>query len=305
MQSNQLDFIDLGNYIKDVFLNKERYQVNKNVPTFYKEGKYVGDFFNFTMLELAGNGKPPIFYHNYSPYDVISSKTTDYAAIFQNGERLADFKFDPYLVQRTAVMTSLIVKSLNLDISDKKILFIGTGRIAQKDLESLKVYFPKLKQVYFLNNSGRSSEAFTSLAGSMNIKALSAKLKDISEFDLIICHTNSKTPVITDDLISSIKRGALITSFSSEDFTELSSGVFDGTKADIIVDWSQTIDEVPELKEAIQIGICQKDDIIYLKDLFLDKKHPRKDKQYSVYRSHGTPMQNLAAMKLAVESGVI
>lgn len=294
-----LDFLKLGDYIKAVFVDNDKYQVDKNVPTFYKEGKYVGDFFNFTMIELV-DAEDPIFYHNYSPYDIISSKTTDYAAIFRSGERIADFKFEPFMVQRTAVMTSLVTKSLKLNIGDSNVLYVGTGRIAKRDLESLKVHYPKLKSIHFINQ-GSSSESFIEFAKSIGVKAAPTTLDNLSNYDLIICHTSSKKPVITADLIPQIKKGALITSYSSEDFTELSSEAFNNNLANVIADWPQTISEASELNQAVSSGIIDTNNIIYLKDLFDGKNLEINTDKYTIYRSHGTPMQNLAAMKLALE----
>lgn len=293
----RLDYKQLGQMIKVVFLNDQKYQVNKTVPAFQKDGKYVGDLFSLVMLELDGEN-PPIFYHTYSPYDVISSKTSDWAAVFRSGERVLDFEFTPYMLQRTGVMTSLVLNSLGTDsLVGKKVLYIGTGRIARHDLEALKVYYPELAEVSFINN-GQSSGEFIDFAKDLGVKASLTSLENIGEFDVIICHSSSKTPILTKELMVSIKDGALITTFSSEDFTEVATDYFDTLKATIIVDWDQTIDEAPELNQAVKDGRTDINSVVTLKELFSEDYTSRADKDYFIYRSHGTPMQNLAALKL-------
>ena len=49
-----LDYKSLGAAIKSVYVESDKYQLSKDVPTFELNGKYVGDFFNFTMFEPDG-----------------------------------------------------------------------------------------------------------------------------------------------------------------------------------------------------------------------------------------------------------
>lgn len=298
---NKLDYKKLGEQIKEVFLGEgTKYQVDKHVPEFKKDGQYVGDFFTLSMFELDGENSP-IFYHTYSPYDKISGKTTDYAAIFKDGERLVDIEFVPFMRQRTGVMSSLVLTGLGYkNLNGKKVLYVGTGKIAQHDIEALKAHFPDLSEVSYLNRRNSTNE-FTKVAKELDVAVRAASIADIGTFDVIICHTNSKEPVLTADLVDKIKSGAVITSFTSEDFTEVDSAFFDSEKANITIDWAQTIQEAPELKKAVENGKADKEQITTLKELF-GGASINVTKQYTIYRSHGTPMQNLAALKLLIKN---
>lgn len=294
-----LDYTELAKAIKKVYVAGDKYQLNKHVPTFQKDGTYVGDFFNFTMMELDGNN-PPIFYHNYSPYDVISGKSTDHAVVLRSGEVIMSTVFTPYMQQRTGVMTSVVLKALGTaEVETLKVLYIGTGSIACCDLAALKAHYPILKQITYINRSG-VAEDFVKLAGDIGVECINGKLDHISEFDVIICHTDSKEPVLTSAMKDKIKLRAVIMVYSSEDFTEVATEYFDTDCANLIIDWEQTIEEAPELKQAVDNGQANRDKIITLEKLFAANATD-KTKKYTIYRTHGTPIQNLAAMQLLMQ----
>jgi len=292
-----LDYKKLGAAIKNVYVESDKYQLSKDVPTFEMNGKYVGDFFNFTMFEPDGEN-PPTFYHIFSPYDIISGKSAQQAAVFRSGEMIMHTDFTPYMRQRTGVMSSLVLQALGMtELGSKKVAYLGTGNIAQSDLEALKEHFSDLKEVAHVNKSGDAHD-FKNLADKLGVQVTDGNLAHIGEYDVIICHTSSKAPVLTAEMRSSIKQGAVILAFSSEDFTEVATEYFDSSEANILIDWDQTIDEAPELKAAVESGLAKKDKIIRLRELFKGAVGDGSLKRYTIYRSHGTPMQNLGAMQL-------
>jgi ornithine cyclodeaminase/alanine dehydrogenase-like protein (mu-crystallin family) len=295
-----LDYKELGETIRAVYTHSDKYQLSKDVPTFKMNGKYVGDFFNFTMFEPDGD-KPPTFYHIFSPYDIISGKSTQQAAAFRSGEMIMNTNFTQYMQQRTGVMSSLIISALGFkDLSDKHVIYIGTGALAKADLQSLKTHFPTLKTVSYINKSSEATD-FTRLTDTLGVTTVQGNLDTIGTFDIIICHTSSKEPVLTAAMQASIKPGAVILAFSSEDFTEIATEYFDSQRARILVDWAQTIQEAPELRSAVEQGFAKTAEIIELKDLFKNGLPESQAKSYTIYRSHGTPMQNLAAMQLLLK----
>ncbi len=107
--------------------------------------------------------------------------------------------------------------------------------------------------------------------------------------------------MLTTDLIAQINQGALITSFASEDHVEVAEEYYSTKTAVIIVDWMQTVDEAPELKSAVGKGTTTVEDIVTLKDAFASST-PSAGKRYTIFRSHGTPMQDLAAMQLILRT---
>lgn len=295
---NELDYKELGSNIRQVYLDSDKYQLDKHVPVFKKDNEYVGDFFSLTMFELDGQN-PPIFYHTYSPYDTISGKSSDHAVIFRSGQIIMSTEFTPYMRQRTGVMTSVVLTGLGVeDISSKKVLYIGTGNIAQRDLAALKAYYSDLENVSYFNRSGQAN-AFTEFAASIGVNAEQTTLEHIGEFDVIICHTNSKDPVLTTPMKKDIKQGAIITVFSSENFTEVASDFFNTQDATVLIDWAQTIDESPDLHVAVEQGVAEATKIVTLKSFFTEGVQD--SGRYTIYRSHGTPMQNLAALQLLLK----
>ncbi|MBP7807037.1 hypothetical protein KA047_00925 [Candidatus Saccharibacteria bacterium] len=291
-----LDYVELTDNITKVFIEADKYQLDKHVPEFKRDGKYIGDFFSLTMFELDGDN-PPLFYHTYSPYDTISSKSSDYAVVFRAGEPIFTTEFTPYMRQRTGSMTSVVIKGLGVNkLEAKKVVFIGTGKTATQDLRALKANFPELKTVAYINRTGKAPE-FLEQATKLDVAAQPSDLTHIGDFDIIICHTSSKEAVLTKAMKNNIKKGALITTFASEDSNEVASEFFDTNTAAIIIDWEKTTQEALELKAAVDQGIADGTQLVSLKAL-LENGLDNGDKQYTIYRSHGTPMQNLAALQL-------
>lgn len=296
----ELDYKELGTNIRTVFLESEKYQLDKYVPTFEVDGKFIGDFFNMTMFESNGD-KAPTFYHIYSPYDVISNEAPQWGSVMSDGELRYHDEVTDYVRQRTGVMTSLVLQALGTkSLEDKAVLFVGTGKIAMCDLAALKVYYPELDKIAYINNISKPTE-FAELAATLQIKISEAAAEDIGYFDVIICHTSSKEPVLTSNLVSRVKPGAFIANYASEDHQEVAKDYYNNEFANVIIDWDQTIEEAVELKDAVEKGLIATEDIIRVKDLFAGNTHVE-DSKYTVYRSHGTPMQNLAFLQLLYKS---
>ncbi|GEM_PF-1781330 len=297
IENNQLDYMELGQAIKEVFTESGNYTFDKQVPVLKVDGKYMGDFFEFVIFEPR-HSEPPIIYHTYSPYDIVSGKSSQYCAIFQSAELLLHAEVSPYVSQRTGVMSSLVLKALGYqDMPDKRVLFVGTGRVARCALAAFKLYFPGVRNIDFMN-SGSDAAAFTKLASGLGIEAQRGKLDEVEVYDIIICHSSAKEPVLTPELLGRLKQGAFISSFASEDHMELAENFYNTTEAQVIVDWEQTTSEAVELQTALDNGIAKKGDLILLRDLLRGTYSHDNAKKYTIYRSHGTPMQNLAFLQL-------
>ena len=292
-----LDYKALGAAIKRSYIEADGYQLDKYVPAFNVDGKFIGDFFNYIMLEPQGT-RPPLFYHIFSPYDVISHQAPQYAAVMQGGKLLYNNEFTPYVRQRTGVMTAVMLESLGYEsMRGKRVLAVGVGQIARCALAALKAYFPDLAEVSFISATSGGSE-YAELARSLGVAATAANLDSLSDYDVIMCHTSSKEPVLTADMTSNIKPGAFISVFASEDHAEVAEAFYDTDAATVIIDWEQTIVEAPELKAAVGRRRADASKIIMAKDLFEHGITGKSGSNYTIYRSHGTPMQNLAALKL-------
>ncbi|HSW65796.1 MAG TPA: hypothetical protein VLI54_01495 [Bacillota bacterium] len=293
----QLPIESLAKSIKQVFIDADKYPMDKHVPSFRVDGTFLGDCFNYTIVEPV-EGKPPIFYHTYSPYDVVSHKAPDQALIFQDGALLLNADFAGYVSQRTGVMSALVLQALGVTtLADKKFLMVGTGAIAQCALRALKALYPDLAACAFMNSGSEASD-FIALADKLGISCTRGTIGAIQEYDYIICHSAATQPVLTAEMCTRIKPGAVIASFVSEDKVELAPEFYDAEHANVLIDWDQTIKDSPELNEAVTRTIANPERIIRLRELFNGSAILKPDAQYTVYRSHGTPMQNLAVLKL-------
>lgn len=292
---------DLANAIKQIFLNQDKFIFDKYVPEFMWEGKFFGDYYNSIMVESLAD-KPPIFYHSLSPFDVMSHKAPCQAVVFQDGKVLLNIDFADYVNQRTGVMDALLLQALGVKtLAGKNILFVGTGRVAKCSLTALKALYPDVQSLDYLNSSGHAEE-FIGIAKELNVEGKQGKLSEIGKYDYIFCHADPKEVILTVGMKKDIKNGAVITSFiTTAGAAEVADDYFDTDNANVIIDWDKTLTTGADIKRLVTDGIADPDKMICLKDLFAVKAKLNPDAHYTLYRSHGTPMQNLAILKLLLK----
>lgn len=286
--------------ISQRFIDQEEYFFDKHVPEFIKDGKFLGDF--FSQLAVQPNGdRPPTFYYTYSPFDVISNKAPHRAAVFSEGKMLLETDFDLYTAMRTGAMSAVVLKALGLTrLASQKVLIFGAGNIAKQSVRFLKAAFPDIEEVFCISKSGKLDD-IRSVADQVGIRLSAGSLEDISQFDIIICHTQAEAPVLSKAQKASLKQGVFIASFiSSTNHGELADGYFNSAEANVICDWEGTIKGAKEIERSIAQGALNEEDIIFTKDLLNGHKTLDQTKKYTVYRSTGTPIQNLAILQLLV-----
>ena len=293
-----MDYAKLLASIKQTFADQDQFFFDKHVPEFAKDGKFLGDYFNQLAVEPLGD-KPPRFYHTFSPFDVISNKAPHYAVVFEAGEQLLNIEFDKYVSMRTAAMSAVVLKAIGFSsLADKKVLLFGSGKIAT---ESAKILASErgLTSIDVITRSGDLTNIKTATSES-NLSINTGDISNIGQYDVIIAHTQTSEPLFSNEQLASIKQGAFLASFiSSTEHGEFPDEVYDKTNANIITDWQQTLAGAKDLKRALDAHQFDEQDLIYLKDLFTGKTIDQ-SKRYTVYRSTGTPIQNLAALKLLV-----
>lgn len=292
-----MNYAKLLGSIRDAFLNQDGYFFDKHVPEFSKNGKFYGDYFNQLAVEPMGE-KPPRFYHTYSPFDVISNKAPHYAAVFENGERILDVEFDSYVTMRTAAMNAVVLTALGIkSLSDKKVLIFGSGKIAT---EAVKILASEmgLENIDVVSKSGNLTGIIAGTK-SCNITINSGNINDIGKYDVIIAHTQTSEPLLGPEKLSQLKDGAVLTSFiTSTNHGEFPDEAYDSANANIIMDWPQSALSAKDLKRALDAGRIKESDLIYIKNLLSGVRGIDPSKKYTLYRSSGTPIQNLAILKL-------
>jgi ornithine cyclodeaminase/alanine dehydrogenase-like protein (mu-crystallin family) len=290
-----MDYTKLLESIRQTFIDQDKYLFDKHVPEFEKDGAFLGDYFNQLAVEPQGD-KPPRFYHTFSPFDVISNKAPQYAAVFEAGERLLDIDFAAYVSMRTAAMSVVVLTAIGFgDLAGKKVLLFGAGKIAT---EAVKVLAESgLTSIDIVTKSGD----LTGIKAATEASAISINeggADDIGQYDIIIAHTQAAAPVISKEQLGDIKQGAVLCSFiTSTEHGEFPDEIYDSAKAAIITDWPQSLAGAKDLKRALDARQFEEQDLLYVKDL-LTGKGVDSGKQFTVYRSAGTPIQNLAVLKL-------
>lgn len=290
-----MDYKQLIAAIEKTFVEQDDYLFDKYVPEFSRSGTFIGDCFIQTIVEPRGDG-PPRFYHNFSPFDVISKEAPEQALVFENGKLLFNTDFTNYVVLRTAAMSTVLLRALGItSLIAKRVLLCGGGRIATEAVKIL-AYQLGLTDIDVITRSADLTKIKNTTAKD-TITINAGSLDRLSDYDVIICHTNSTAPIMDDEHIGKIKPGAVLCSFiSSTDNGEFPDGAFDAAKANIVADWDKTIIGAKDMQRAQNNGLFQEDDMMVLKDL-LKGKSIDTSKQYTIYRSTGTPIQNLAILK--------
>jgi ornithine cyclodeaminase/alanine dehydrogenase-like protein (mu-crystallin family) len=288
-----MNYSELITSLSQTFINQDEYLFDKHVPEFNKEGKFLGDYFSQIAVEPLGD-KPPRFYHTFSPFDVVSNKSPQRAVVFENGELLLNIDFEEYVSMRTAAMSTVVLKALGYEtLQGKKVLLFGSGRIATQSVKMLTSELG-LETVDVINRSGDLTNIRAKID---NVVVSSGSIDDIGQYDVIICHTQAANPVIPKEQLKNIKKGAVLASFiSSTEHGEFPDEIYNRSKANIIADWQQTLLGAKDLKRAADSQLVDEEDLIYVKDLLSNMKIDQ-NKQYTVYRSTGTPIQNLAVFE--------
>jgi ornithine cyclodeaminase/alanine dehydrogenase-like protein (mu-crystallin family) len=293
-----MDYAKLLESIKQTFIGQDNYFFDKHVPEFEKDGAFLGDYFNQLAVEPLGD-KPPRFYHTFSPFDVISNKAPQYAAVFEAGERLLDIDFGGYVAMRTAAMNAVVLTALGFDsLADKKVLLFGSGKVATEAVRVLASDLG-LTSIDVVTRSDDLTNIKTATKDS-NVSINTGSVDNIGQYDVIIAHTQTAAPVISKEQLADIKQGAVLTSFiTSTEHGEFPDEIYDGAKANIITDWQQSLSGAKDLKRALDARQFNEQDLLYIKDLLTGKEIDR-SKHFTVYRSAGTPIQNLAVLRLLV-----
>lgn len=269
----------------------------KHMTYFHSEnGEYVWDYFNLFIQERIQNEAPKL-YHIWWPYDTVSHQAPQRATCYQWWELLINQDITHEVDVRTAAMNFVVLSSVWIwSLHDKKILVIWTWKVAKEFIKQVKEYDPWVSQIDYHNHHGIDA-SFEQTGVSVWLSCNFIPLESLSDYDIIVLHTSSKTPVITKDLFLTAKPNVIITSFAwTSGEGEVASDIYNNNM-NIIVDWEQTTAHASDLKTAIEKNQITTQDTITIKDLVTRSKKPQMTSPI-IYRSTGAPMQTLAIVKL-------
>lgn len=270
--------------------------MSKNVQEFTKGGEFIGDFFNYTIFELLEN-QPPRIYITASPFDMVSKKAPEQALVYHDGKLESNIDYIKYVAMRTGVMDAIVLQAMGVtSLKDKRVIMYGTGQVAQWSLTYLKEVYPDLAALDVTNSSGQFDE-LSKVANDLGITLTYQKEPRLEEYDFIFMHTSAEAPVLSTDDAAKIKKGAVITTYrTSTKEGELASEFFDSQKNNVIVDWENSL-AVADLAIAQEKGVLHKEEVTFLVDLLRDGIDASQ-KTFTVFRSMGTPMQDVATIKI-------
>jgi len=280
-----IDIKKLTELVKDTFLNQDKYKMDLMIKEF--DG---ADFFFFYIFEARGE-EAPRFYFITSPYDDISKGAPQGAQVFDGGELVLQLDYTEYVKVRTGLMDALALDALSKDPSGKKVLYIGAGGVAEWSLRALKAYYPSLNSVDYTNTSG-GKEVFEQVGQEVGVETVYQAAPDLGSYDFILMHTNAHEPVLQASDIKNLKSDVFISLYG--DKREADIEVY--KDATVVINWAESFEKQGDLVEAVKAGLVEVDEATVLTDLLnSDKNIETKGKV--VYRSGGTPMQNIAVLK--------
>ena len=290
----------VGN-ITNVLVNEDQYELRKSVEKFHKDEKFLGDFVNFLMVDK--NANPPIFYSVASPYDLLSKKDPQHALVWQDGILLLNTDYTNLAALRTGAMDTIALQAMGVvTLKYKKVLLFGTGGTAKWSIHILKTFFDDLVEIDYINSTKTTAVDFEKYLASFGVSGKIGDLDKIGEYDIIICHTNANQPVLTISKLEDLKKGVIITTFlgSDKEHGEIDTEFY-SERGNVILDWKKNL----KLAKDIQKSNLATEKIIFLKDILEKSVASSKDKDYTIFRFLGTPMQNLGVLQVLLEESKI
>lgn len=293
-----VDLLAVASEIERAFVHQDKYVFAKYVTEFKRGNEFGGDHVTFIMIDPLQT--PPMFYEVTSPFDLISGKAPQLALAFSNGECVLNTDYTEHAAMRTGIMDALVLRKTRHDLHNLKILLFGSGKTATWSVKGMATITPDIKTVDYWSKSGKK-RGFEEMATEVGIKMNYEPdwHKKLGEYDVIICHTNATEPILKADDISRVKAGVEIHSFiGSSENGEIADEFYLGD-AKIVSDWPHILEDNKIMQRARKKGM-KSGEIVYLKELFGGKPININDQKRLICQFGGTPIQNLAVMKVLI-----
>lgn len=293
---NKLNLVEVADKIEQLFIDQENYVFTKYVTEFHKDGKFGGDHVAFIMIDPSTS--PATFYEVTSPFDLVSGKAPQLALVFYNGECILNTDYTEYAAMRTGIMDAIILRKTRLETNGLRILMFGSGKTATWSIRGIGAVIPDIKSIDYWSKNGKKNlfEKEGAMAGiSLNFEA--GWREKLSEYDVIICHTNATEPVLKSDDLLRVKDGVEIHSFIGSTENGEIADEFYNSDSQLISDWPKILDDNRIMQRALKNGVDSKE-IDYLKNLFSDGYKQDSSKKRLICQLGGTSIQNLAVLQL-------
>jgi hypothetical protein len=293
----KIDYKKLADKILSYFADSSKLIEQKNIPEFFIDGTFYGDVYLNTAFKLNPGGKNRV-YQNVSPYDVASGKAPNQLLVFEAGALVDSVDWEQNVKVRTGVMDAVILKTLKVKTLDgSKILYIGSGKIAKCSIEAIKQIYGEVAAVDYTNRSHKPDIETQTLY--KNAHFVSKIDLDLSVYDFIFCHTNSKEVVIDlKNLPIGGKAKLKVLSYHMDSSIGLgvspdwlSAFVSTFGERSLVIDNADTLRIVKEL----QLVKMDKSKVTMMTDLVRGSAAPTYP---VVFRTGGSAMQNVALYEI-------
>ena len=293
-----MDLSTLTKNIKQTFLEQNRYVFEKKVTEFRVNGQFVGDIINFLMFD--GSTTPPTFYEVSTPFDLISKKAPQHALVYRDGKCVFQTDYTEYAAMRTGVMDGLVLSHTHKNkLNDKKVLMFGSGKTASWSLKGLAALVPEISQIDYFSLSGQKP-VFEELGQEIGIqlKYHNDWRDNLSQYDIILCHTRAEAPLLNKYDIKNVKDDAQIHSYiTSTEHGELVDEFYTN-KINLVSDWPKALEYNKILMRVVANKQVEPSSIVYLREVLGGTYVPKPGSPYTIFQFSGTPIQNLAVLQL-------
>lgn len=295
--TTNIDLKVLANEIEKNFVEQDKYVFEKKVTEFKVEDVFVGDIINFLMFD--GSTNPPTFYEVSTPFDLVSKKAPQHALVFRDGKCTFQTDYTDYAAMRTGLMDALTLRHAHKNLEDLRILMFGSGKTASWSIKGMQALTPEIKKVDYVSLQGKKA-SFETLGQECGIQLqhLDNWKEHLPEYDILIFHTRAESPILKAEDIPLIKKGAQIHSFiTSTEHGELDDAFYNDS-SEIISDWPRILGYNKILMRVVASKQINPDKITYLKEVFDGKYIKNETSDYTIVQFGGTPIQNLAVLKM-------
>ena len=287
-----MNFPYILSLIRDAFLHQDTFIGHKKVIEFFDANEeFQGDIYNFYIREVLEHGRPR-YYTITSPFDLSWKWAPQQWLVFEWGKLVFSTDFSQAVDVRTGAMDALFIESLGIDsLKGKKILIVGSGGTARYSYSFLRDTFADIETVHYTNRSWVSVE-FEKL-WNLEYHAI----PKLSGYDMIFLHANVSEPYLQSEHREILKKWVIVTSYGGKTPERDIVPEFFTSENRVVVDMTANIENLNPLKNAIEKGYIQKDEII---DFWVQLSHSiyRHDPlKNTLFISWGTPIQNIAMMK--------
>lgn len=283
--------------IIEQFQKADQLSYQRSLLEFFDEkGSFIGDNLFETTFESREN-QTPLIYEVSGPYDTISKQYATIGKIYQAGELLFQCDLKAGIYQRTAAMVWIYLDALAHEPG--KILLFGAGKVGLETALYLKHFNTEITAVDYHDLEPRSTDFETPLSKT-GITATFQVDPDLSLYDTIIMATTTDCFIIDHENISKIKPGAVVISLCTTSLTgEIDPKMYGRDDVEIFLDIELTKTFTEDMKQANKSGYLER--AMTFEDLLRNGPGAPNSNTIKLVRLTGTPMQNIAVIKLVLK----